>query len=74
MSFWRSGLALLDENRVARALAKTGAKAVAIRFAYQSRLALDDLDGPFGTGFNAQATPIAFLFIDCDDFPAFWHG
>ena len=62
------GLALFDGDGILRAVAEACPKPVAEILGHQFRLAVDDLDGAFGTGGHTAAAAVAFIFIDLDDF------
>ena len=47
-------------------MSQTGAQAVTIDVTDQSGLAVNQLNGPFRTGCDAQTTAITFVFINLD--------
>src|SRR5665648_747370 len=59
--------ALLDGERPLRADGQAEAGAVAELLLHDLGLAVDDLDGALGAGSDAEAAPVAELFIDVDD-------
>lgn len=58
-----------DFNRTFRAVADAGTKTIAEQIADQSCLTVNQLHGPFMTIGNADATSVAFLFINLNNFP-----
>jgi hypothetical protein len=62
-------LALFYGDGVHRAVAQTGAQSVTEIIGCQHRLAVNDLDGPFGAGWDALSAAVAFIRIDSNYFP-----
>ena len=58
---------LFDGDRIAWARAEAVSDPVAEIVREQFRFSLDDLDGPFGAAGHAEATPVAFVFVDLHD-------
>ena len=56
-----------------RAIADARAKAVAMRFIHQLRLAVDHCDSTFCTGTYALSATVAELLVDLDDGPSLGH-
>jgi hypothetical protein len=61
------GFAFLHSERSFRADGQAEAGAVTQFFLHDLGLAVDDLDGALGAGSDAEAAPVAELFIDVDD-------
>jgi hypothetical protein len=62
----RRRLALLDHDRVLRAVAQAGAEAVAVTVVDQAGLPVDDLDRAFRAGRDAEPATVALLFDEPD--------
>jgi hypothetical protein len=58
---------LLDSNGILRAVPQTRPETVTVDLAYQLRLAVNYLDGAFGTGSDALTASIALVFVNYDD-------
>jgi hypothetical protein len=61
--------ALDNGDRPLGAVTEAGAEAVAEVVRRQPRLAVNDLYGPFGAGWGAEAASVTFILIDLDYFP-----
>lgn len=61
------GVALFDGDGVHRAMSKTGTQSVAVGFADEFGFAVDEPDGAFGAGGDAQAAAVTFFFVDFYD-------
>ena len=68
----RHRLPLDDRNGIVRTFAQAGPQPVAEQIGDEFRFAIDDLDGPFGTGGHTEPASVALLFIDPDDLTC-WH-
>ena len=60
-------LALFDADGTGRAVADAGTQPVAIQFAYQTGLAVDQLQGTFVATLGALAAAVAQFLVDGDD-------
>jgi hypothetical protein len=67
------GLPLLNRQRALRALTYARAKPVAVYFAHQPRLAIDNLSRALGARARAEAAAVAFRFVNPDDFSPRLH-
>jgi hypothetical protein len=56
------------------AFPETGAEAVAVFFRGKSRLAVHNADRSFGARWHTLPASVAFIFINMDYFPFYFHG
>jgi hypothetical protein len=61
-------------KRAARTITKTGTKSITIFIANDLCLAVNDLNGPFGTGGHAITTAITLFFVYFYDITDNFHG
>jgi hypothetical protein len=68
------GFSFNNTDGILRAFSQAGSQSITVFLADQPGLPIDQGQGPFGTGLDAGPAAIAFILINSDYFPDYFHS